>query len=222
MSNQTACWRLTLLLALTGLLAALVSISLAYPLGRLHLDFLPGTLFGALVSGCLAYCRVLRNPYRIIGFAVASTLADYLSIMVAGEVELRSSIGEGASQEYATISKMALFAGGFVGAFVIVAAFLKLVGSKIAWKHLLLVALAGSAVGGVLGVIGWVLGPFLGMGLWRVAHSMGLTSPTETFQNALLGQTCRVYSLWIVWQTGVGLLLGFALRGAREWQPAPS
>jgi hypothetical protein len=85
-----------------------------------------------------------------------------------------------------------------------------LLDSEIAWQSRLLAALRWSPVGAVLGIVGWALGPFPGMAIWFVAHALRLTVPTETSQNAL-GLTSHMYSLWIVWQTGKGGLLGLVL-----------
>jgi hypothetical protein len=52
--------------------------------------------------------------------------------------------------------------------------------------------------------------PFVGMAVWFVVHALGLTIPTETSQNAH-GETSHMYSLWVVWQTGMGGLLGLLL-----------
>ena len=50
------------------------------------------------------------------------------------------------------------------------------------------------------------------MTVWHVMHSVGLTDPEETAQNALLYNTSRSFSLFVVWQTGMGFILASALR----------
>jgi hypothetical protein len=210
-SDQRPHRYLSLYLGLTGLISALTTIGVAYPLGQLHLDFAPGAILGVLISGCLMYCGLLRNPLGIIGIAVASTLAEFTSIMVAGAVELHPPFGMPRGHENIGVSTTALFAGGLVGAFVLLSAYSLSVNPGSPWWRQLLKALAWSPLGGVLGSIGWQLGPSLGMAVWEVAHSVGLTPPTETFRNALFGETSHAYALSIVWQTGVGALLGLII-----------
>jgi hypothetical protein len=65
-------------------------------------------------------------------------------------------------------------------------------------------------VGGILGVIGWALGPSLGMAIWYGAHGLGLTAPDETSRNSL-GQHSDVFALNVVWQTGMALVLAIML-----------
>jgi hypothetical protein len=203
--------KLMLLTASAGLLAALISICGAYPLGRHGLHFFPGAAFGAIISGCFALRRYLRDVWKAIAITATSTFAYYASMQTAAGVELYSPFAL-REREDATVSAAALFAGGLVGAFLVLCAVSLLLDSETAWRHRVLKSVYWSPVGGVLGIVGWV-GPSLGMALWSVFHSMGLTVPGETFQNALYGQTSHVYSLWVVWQIGLGFVLGLVLRG---------
>jgi hypothetical protein len=87
--------------------------------------------------------------------------------------------------------------------------------SAIAWDSF------WSILVGALSPIAWELGPSLGMWLWSGLHAAGITSPTNTFSNALSGETgygppSRLYALFVVWQTALGLALGVALRNQRE------
>lgn len=107
-----------------------------------------------------------------------------------------------------------------LGAFLVLGA-VSLLKSEIGWRRRAFNCLCWAPVGGVLGIVGWALGPTLGMALWSVAHTMGFTPPDETFQNAR-GDTSHMYSLWVVWQTGVGFLLGLVLHGpAKLWRADP-
>ena len=90
-------------------------------------------------------------------------------------------------------------------------------GIRVVWRK----AFIWSLVGGVLAPIAWALGPSLGMGVWSALHSAGVISPTNTFSNALYGETgygppSRLYALFVVWQTGMGFALGMTLRKVRE------
>lgn len=91
-----------------------------------------------------------------------------------------------------------------------------LLDSDIARQTRLVTAMWWSPIGAVLGILGWVLGPFLGMAVWRVAFSLGLTAPGETFQGALYGETSHRYSLWVVWQAGIGFVAGLLLSNSKK------
>jgi hypothetical protein len=210
---------LSLLTSSAGLISSLIDVCLNYPIGShaaqlsnrwgFGFIFFPGVTFGLTVSSCLAFRGYLRRPWKAIGITAAFGLSYYLSIRVAGTIELYSPFGR-SGNEVALVSKSALFAGGLVGAFLVIGAVSVLLNSRIEWERRVLKDVYWSPVGGILGVLGWTLGPFLGMVIWSVVHPLGLTAPTETIQNAR-GETSHMYSLWIVWQTGIGLALGLVL-----------
>jgi hypothetical protein len=195
--------------ALAGLLSALLIIFAVYPLGPTALLFLPGAAFGALLALGLFLFGALSNLGKGIALVIAFSLAYYLSVQAAFAVELYSPFGR-PENEHGALSNLTLFVGGFVGAFLVLSAASLLLNSQLAWQRRLLHALYWSPVGGILGILGWALGPSLGMAIWSVAHSLHLNEPTETAQSAL-GQSGHLYSLWVVWQTGIGILLGLVM-----------
>jgi hypothetical protein len=205
--------RRALTLALGGFLAALLSTWGAYTAARYHSQLLPGTLFGASMSVCLALFGSLRSAWRAIILIVASTFAYYVSVEAAFAAELYAPFPQ--PHRAGAVSEGTLFVGGFAGMFLLLCMVSLLVDPKGRWTRRFVNAVFWSPVGGVLAVLGWELGSSLGISLWLVARSMGLTSPTETIQNALNGETSHQDSLWVVWQTGVGFLLGFKVSGDR-------
>ncbi len=74
-------------------------------------------------------------------------------------------------------------------------------------------------LGGVLGIIGWELGPTFGMALWSAADTLHVTAPTETALNAV-GETSHRYSLFMIWQVGMAFVLVVVLRRF-EAKPSP-
>jgi len=208
MKDQERSYKLVLLLGIAGLTSALLDICLAYsPAVRYHFALLPGTLFGGTLSACFALCGYFRRIWNMLAIPATTTLAYYVSFLAGGAVEFYSPFGA-PEHEAANVSAAALFAGGVSGALLILGVVSLFLGSEVTLLCRVTRALYRSPLGGVLGMVGWALGPSLGMALWSAAHFIGLTVPTETFQNALYGQTSRVYSLWVVWQTGLGILLG--------------
>jgi lipid-binding SYLF domain-containing protein len=51
------------------------------------------------------------------------------------------------------------------------------------------------------------------MALWWMQHSLNLTLPGDRFEYAFVQGRAGGDSLLLVWQTGMGLFLGFALDG---------
>jgi hypothetical protein len=197
---------LALLTASAGFISALLSASIVYyPIWLHRFSFFPGTVFGALVSVSWAFGGYLHSLWKIVVITAATTFAYYLSFLAAGAVEMHFVQSKDGS-----ISSLALFVGGLTGAVFVLCSMSFLFDSEMPWQRRLLRALRWSPVGAILGILGWVLGPFVGMAVWFVVHALGLTIPTETSQNAH-GETSHMYSLWVVWQTGMGGLLGLLL-----------
>jgi hypothetical protein len=218
---------LRLLTASGGLISALITICASFPLGHyaelrsnrlLHFSqafFLPGVVFGAIVSVCFALRVYLRDLWKAIALIVASSVAYFLSFWAAVGVSLhpfgllpRDRIGE--------VTDLALVAGGLTGAFCLICTVSLLLNSRLTWQGRMLKALCWTPVGAVLGIVGWALGPSLGMTLWQIVHSLNLTAPTETFQNAKGGVISRMFSLWAVWQFGMGFVLGLVVNGKQS------
>jgi len=71
--------------------------------------------------------------------------------------------------------------------------------------------LCWSLIGGALAVIGWNLGPWLGAALWSLQYDLNLTSPNDRLEYAVLQGRTGGDSLLVVWQTGMGFVVGIAL-----------
>jgi nitrate reductase gamma subunit len=140
-----------------------------------------------------------------------STGAYFVSIMVAGTVEIALD-GQHTMGQPPSTSPLSLFAGGSVGSFLVLGGVLLLVHRDGRPRALALKVLVSSAICGFLSVIGWALGPSLGMYLWSALHALGRTPPDEAFQNALHSDVSHQLSLFVIWQTGTASLLGFILR----------
>jgi hypothetical protein len=201
----------TVALTLAGLVSGLITCGLVWPAGRLG-GYILGGVFGATMTVSLVLCGMLRAAWKALWLPLVAAAADYISIMVAGCVELGLAwmllpMDRPAPHE----SPVALFAGGLIGAFLVLGGILTLSHPEVGMRALAARALWWSVPGGALGVVGWALGPSLGMAIWSGVHAVGLTAPTETFENALSG-TSRQYSLFVVWQTGMAFVIGLMLR----------
>jgi len=216
---------LMLLTASGGLVSALITSCASFPLGHFAVSqnsrlldfsqiFFPGVVFGAIISGCFALRGYLRDLWKAIAITVAFSVAYFFSVQAAIEVSLHP-FGLVPQDRFGEVTGPALVAGGLTGAFCIICAVSLLLNSRLTWQRRMLKALCWTPVGAVLGVVGWALGPSLGIALWQIIHSMNLTPPTETVRNAQ-GDQSHMFSLLAIWQAGMGLVLGSVVNGKQS------
>ncbi len=214
-----------LLTASGGLVSALINSCASFPLGHFAVSqnnrlldfsqiFFPGVVFGAIVSACLALRGYLRDLWKAIAITATSSVAYFFSFEAAVEVSLHP-FGLVPQDRIGEVTDPALVAGGLTGAFCMICAVSMLLNSTLTWQRRMLKALCWTPVGAVLAVVGWALGPSLGISLWQIVHSMSLTPPTETLRNAQ-GEPSHMFSLWAVWQTGMGFVLGLVVNGEQS------
>lgn len=211
-SSKKASFNGVMLLTLAGLLSGLLTIAVSYTNPRYPSQFLLGAPSGVLIASCLAALGILRDSGRIIRLILVATVAYFLSFFVAFFFQgAFLSIFMTYSEKLA-ISPIALFVGGVAGAFILIGevVFLPRIQPK---SRALQLALLWSLLGGALAVGGAALGPSLGAALLRFVHSLGLASLTKLPEDALnsADQTRLLFSLYLVWQTGMGFVLGLLL-----------
>jgi hypothetical protein len=200
---------LVLFCALAGLLSALLIIFTVYPVGRTSILFLHGAAFGLFLAAALLILRSLPSLGKGIALIFDFTVAYYLSVQAAFAIELYTPFGR-PDHEHGSISNLTLFVGGFIGAFLVLSAITLLFKTQHTWQRRILAALCWAPLGGLLGILGWHLATPVGALIMNVAHSLRIDRATETPQTSL-DQTARLYSLWAVWQTGIGILIGLLI-----------
>ena len=216
---------LMLLVSCGGLISALITSSSIFHLGHFVVSqhnrlldfsqiFFPGAVYGVILSGCFALRRYLHDAWKAIVITAVCTLAYFFSTVAAVEVSLHP-FGLVPDDRRGEVTDPALVAGGLTGAFCIVCVVALLLNSRLTWQRRILKALCWTPVGAILAVVGWALGPSIGIALWQIVHSMNLTAPTETFQNAQ-GQPSHMFSLWAIWQAGMGFVLGLVVNGKQS------
>ena len=161
-----------------------------------------GTIFGLFSAACFWIFLELRSAWKIALF-ICSCAAAYYSAMFLGVfwsshapalyfLRWRNA-GPGAD---------VYFVAGWVGGFVVLAAaLLILLPRQAAWR-VLLKAGGWSVVGGLLGALGYV------------AERLSAEQPVRWLR--IVGEHAAVF---VIWQTGMALLLAFALQLE---QPSPS
>lgn len=203
-------------LPMAGLISALLAIRYLFFMllsgasllvGHFFVSLVPA-LFGALVWLGLWEFWGMAPVRKGAIFVGASVVAVSIS-HVLGAMALFAS-GAYAFDARHEPNSIVFFPAGFAGAYLLFFAVLKLIfpamSSRMAFKR----ALPWAAAGGVLGVLGWALGPSLGKFLWFTLNRWHLAHSQETFQHAQIDFEPQCYSLYFVWQTAVSFLIGVA------------
>lgn len=193
--------RIVLVLSLAGLASALITILFLWV--SIYLIFF-GIVFGLVISACLGKLGLFseRQSGWFIGTAaVAHGISFYLVVRLSLIAPPMSNPDDG--------SPLAFLVGGVLGGFLVVGALPLILNMRTGRSGVLSGALAwaigGAALGGGLAVIGIVLGPSLGAGIvdsLQVLHLLPFHGNTRALPPK------DWYSLYLVWQTGVGLMLG--------------
>jgi hypothetical protein len=218
-TNRTAERRSTpqLLLAVAGLLAGLITVAAEgvidqFPVHSLTRTLLEEIYLGITFGGPIAVYFVahqrVRSVARIAAFMVITAVAWYVAMwaatFAATVVPLDTMNGN-------VTPPRALFAGGWAGSLVVFSAalFLFLPGS-VTWNVVRMLP-AWALAGGALGVIGWWADSIIGLPLWAVAHALQLRPAWEKLDTVSLpgSEVLRWLSLFLIWQTGTALCLGF-------------
>ena len=209
------------ILTIAGLAGGLLTAMLKYPIEHLStgshvfLRYSLGAPLGAMLGISLAWCGVLggfKGLSQAILFVPLSGMAYFVSQCVAVGTELAVTSGKPMSMgDVPSYSLWSMFAGGFLGGFLVLYGVLLLVYPGQLCVLLMFKVLFSSILTGLLAIVAYSLGPYLDVAVWSLVHELGLTPPTETFQNAR-GDVSHVYSLFVVWQTGTAFLLGLILR----------
>lgn len=227
MLNELAGNKLAVLLALGGLVSGLLTSVLMYP-DKQEAGFASAALFGSFLAFPLAISgildsKVLFSLLKALGLIGVTTVAYFISFLTAFGVQLSvpqivPSAEVWSMGNYEPASPIALFVGGLVGGFVVSAGVVFLSRSEISKGTRTRKVIQGALFGGGLGVAGWALRSSVGAATWNLLHAFRLTPPWEQNPRYWFGnvydynQTSRMYSLYVVWQTGMAMAVGIMLR----------
>jgi hypothetical protein len=191
-----------------GFVAALLTIAVPWLIGRLHLPVLIftgsfiGDIFGIVIAVYFWIFLGERSIWRSAGFVLASAVAYQVAVTTtiwSGWFVPDTHGGPWASTG-TDVSVGGFLIGGAVGAFIVFLAAL-LFFPRQRLSRVSLIALQGSAAGAILGALGWAAGPSLGN---PIVDVLGKTP--NSYTNA---QAACSYSLYLVWQSGIGLAIGW-------------
>jgi hypothetical protein len=220
--------KMLVLLGLTGLVSGLVTSIFTLPAGD-EAGFMSGMIFGSLLTGSLAISGVVPSVWKAQGMIVVATVAYALSLFTAicihwGYPQIVRSTEKWDVAIDEAASPIALFVGGLIGGFLVLGAVALFLRPGIGKGAVMMTASLGAVLGGTLGVAGWALRSSVGVAVWHFFHVLHLTphgeqSPRTWFHGGYdYENSCRMYSIYVVWQTGFALAAGIVLRGAPKTQ----
>lgn len=212
--DRTRDFGFVVLMSVVGLASGVLTAALSDG----HFSYGLGVPFGAIMAFSLAITGIVPGLWRAAFLFALIACTFVVSVMSAAEAELgiRKLLMIVRETDYPS----SFFVGGMVGGFIVMVGVLFLAEPKRRFVALLRKALPWALFAGTLAPIAWTLGPSLGVWVWSGLHAVGLTTPTNTLQNVLYGETGygapnRLFALFVLWQTGMAFALGITLRGNR-------
>jgi hypothetical protein len=208
-------WRGTVVVA--GLLAGLVSTALTVivPLWCERTGGLPyiAGLFGSLVGDIFGavfavYFWLFVRPKNLvgsIGFILISSAAYGIAMSATTITASFPGQYHTTPNRVGSLGSFPIFAvalGGTIGAFIVFLAVLLFFANENRMSRSFLHALTWCLVGGLLAVVGWEAGPSLGRMMFNAVGPVLEHSPSTD------ADATYNYSLFLVWQTGMGLAIG--------------
>lgn len=200
-----------------GLASGLATAASLYPYSD-QAGLFCGFMFGFFLVICLLISGIPISPVRAALLIAAVAVAYFFAVLGATYLQMfvpaivpRNEQWNMGTQEPA--SPIALLFGGFIGGYIVFDATLlwscRGITQKVAHRK----AMLGALVAGALGVAGWALRSSVGVAVWHLFHAPGELSPRWWYQGEddYTG-TVRMSAVYVVWQTGVAMALGYMLR----------
>lgn len=219
LSRPTRVWTGLLAGFIAGILTLVIPSfinRLGVPIGALTGSFI-GDIFGAVISVYLCVVLGKRLVWGSLGLIFVSTVA-YIAAMsttiYSAEVIGFSQVNQGDST-LGSAPILAFAIGGTVGSFLVLFAALTFFSDRWKLSRIFLNSLKWCALGGVLGALGWAAGPLLGELILDVVGRRPLSPSVKD-------DTGYYYSIYVVWQAGMGLVLGLLFSAERADLAAPS
>ena len=205
MADEVAGSKLFVVLSVAGLVSGFLTCILMYR--HTEAPIFSGVVFALFLTVPLAISGILDSYFKALILMAVTTAAYSVAAFVAigiqmsnPQIILPSEVG----RELA--SPTALFDGGLAGGFLVFGAVVLLCRTGISMRTLFLRVFLGTILGGLLGVVGWALSASVGVTTWHLLHALHIAGVDD-------GQTSRMYSVYLVWQTGVAMAVGIMLWG---------
>jgi hypothetical protein len=201
MTDKTRVALSPLLLTAFGLISAGLTIATQLLGKRTEFESFGGPIFGLMVAAYSVLWEGSRIGWREALFVIASTVA-YVAADISGTAV--GLVTGGAEKPLPAVA-----VGGYVGAFIVLAAALRLFVPEKFGSSLLKSAL-WSFSGCGLGILGWVGGPLVTQFRFYMLRQLNLIPLAGGYYFSATRQD-HYLSLFVVWQTGVALLIALLL-----------
>lgn len=207
-----------------GLASGLATAASMYPYGD-QAGLFCGFVFGFFLVICLLISGIPISPVKAAVLIVAVAVAYFFAVLGATYLQMfvpaivpRNEQWNMSTPEPA--SPIALLFGGFIGGYIVFDAALLWSCRGITQRAAHQRALLGAIIAGILGVAGWALRSSVGVAVWHLFHAPRELSPRWWYQGEYdYTGTVRMSAVYVVWQTGVAVSLGYMLRDFYRPQP---
>lgn len=184
-------------------------------------DFFIGAIFGFVL---IFYWRVFqgfRSFWRSAAFLLVCIAAYFCAIICGVNAPpFLLFLSPLMPRQLAHEFEVCLTGGILGGAIVFLAAVLFLP-NRAQWKHVPLNLVAFALLSGLLGILGWALGPYLGPPIWYLLQATHLAQQYRSSPDQPSGGV-NFHSLFVVWQLGAASLLGLLLARPRPSLAGPT
>jgi len=160
------------------------------------------------------FCRGFRSFWRSAAFILVCIAAYFFAL--DGGVNAPPFLlflSSFASRQVAHEFEIC-FTGGILGGAIVFLAAVLFLPNRAQWKHVPLNLVTFCLLSGLLGIIGWAAGPYLGTGIWYLLRATHLAQQYPYSQDQPAGGV-SFDSLFVVWQAGAASLLGLLLASPR-------
>lgn len=202
-------------MAFAGLLSGIVSViclEVSASIPRLHefrsTLYIPGVVFGVVISAYYAILWRSGSWLRLLWFIAASTAAYFVAVQCSVYTLFGFKELDWPARPWAFYG--ALFIGGIAGTFVLLTSAQLLLSTRRRWKAVLAAAILWSFAGGALGVAGYALGGTLGKLLWLALSALHLASDAS-LETAVRNENVNMFSLFVLWQACMAPVLGWLI-----------
>ena len=178
--------------------------------------YVPGAIFGVMVSAYFAIFLRYRSWAKLLAFVAATVVGYFVAVWLTVLTVMgfaRSELSREAS------FFVGMFVGGTVGGLITLITAQLFLSVRRKWKAALGAATMWSLAGGGLGAAGWALGGSVGKALWLALYAMRLTFTDADVEAAIRTQTVNVFSLFVLWQPGMAAILGWLVSKSSATQP---
>jgi MFS family permease len=177
-------------------------------------DLLIGAIFGFVLIFYWWIFQGFRSFWRSAAFVLACTAAYFCAIYAGINAPpflllLSSFMPRQLAHEFEIC-----FTGGVLGGAMVFLAAVLFLPNRAQWKHVPLNLVVFGLLSGLLGVVGWALGPYFGTGIWHLLQTTQLVQQYRSPQDQP-SEGVNFNALFVVWQVGAAALLGLLLARPR-------